>query len=476
MTPIRLLAATMLLGGTLAAGILAARTPPADDVAKRVWAVLDAVEKHHLAPPPRADLIAAAVRGMLKAAGIPAPADLADRAAAVASEEQLRTLVRDVWPADGGEKKLAADNLAAFLFESLLSSIPGKPEVRPEKSIKVMEQINNNRYVGIGIKVSTDDAERRPTITPLRRGPAHLGGVKAGDLLLEVDGKDTRGVPVGTVVEWARGAEGSKFTIVVKQPGEVESRKLNLTRGVVPFDSVFGYARNGEDWDYRADPDAGIGYLWLKSISVSTLHELRQAERRLRADGVKALVLDVRHSAGSGLHHAALVADGLLDGGLMWTVRGRGDVKTEYRADRDCLFRGMPLAVLAGGSDGNALGAVLAALQDNRRATVIGYPAGGDGSVRQLVALPDGMGSVTVLSGRLERADKSRGWRWPVWPDHEVAMTEEQDHAVLAWMTAKEEPDPPAGAVGKPPEDPQLDRALELLREELKAAPACGGK
>ena len=475
MTPIRLLAATILLGGTLTAGMLAARKPPGDDLAKRVWAVLDAVEKNHLEPPPRADAIAAGVRAILKAAGATAPADLDDRAAAVASEEQLRTLVRDVWPADGGEKKLADDKLAVALFDAALASIPGEPKVQPEKSVKVMEQINNNRYVGIGIKVATDPAERRPTITPLRRGPAHTGGVKAGDLLLEVDGKDTRGVPLETVVEWARGADGSNMTIVVKQPGESELRTLRLTRGVVPFDSVFGYVRNGEDWDYRADPDAGIGYLWLKSITVSTLHELRQAERRLRADGVKALVLDLRFGAGSGLlRHASLVADGLLDGGLMWTVRGRGDARTEYWADRDCLFRGMPLAVLAYGSGDNALGAVLAALQDNRRATLIGSSAGGDGSVRQLVALPDGMGSVTVLSGRIERADKSRGW--PVRPDHMVEMTQKQRHAVHAWMTAKEEPDPPDGAAGKPSEDPPLDRALELLRDELKAAPAAGGK
>src|SRR5262245_38463703 len=363
MTPIRPLATTILLGGTLAAGMLAARTPPGEDVAKRVWAVLDAVEKNHLEPPPRADAIAAGVRGMLQAAGAPAPADLDDRAAAVVSEEQLRTLLRDVWPADGGSKNLAADKLASALFDAALKSIPGEPVVQPEKFVKVMEQISNNRYVGIGIKVSADKAERRPLITPLRRGPAHVGGVKAGDLLLDVDGKDTRDVPLETVVEWARGAEGSTMTIVVKQPGEGEPRTLKLTRGVVPFDSVFGYVRNGEDWDYRIDADAGIGYLWLKSINVSTLHELRQAERRLRADGVKALVLDMRFSAGSGvLHHAALVADGLLDGGLMWTVRGRGDVITEYRADRDCLFRGMPLAVLAYGSGDNALGAVLGAL------------------------------------------------------------------------------------------------------------------
>jgi carboxyl-terminal processing protease len=473
MTPIRLLAATILLGGTLAAGMLAARTPPADDVAKRVWAVLDAVEKNHLKPPPRADVIADGVRGMLKAARASAPTDLDDRAAAVTSEEQLRALIRDVWPADGGERKLAADELAAELFKAALASIPGEPRVQPEKSVKVMEQINNNRYVGIGIKVAQDGG--RPRITPLRRGPAHAGGVKAGDVVLEVDGQDTRGVPLDKFIDWARGAEGSTITIVVKHPDDSEPRTLKLTRGVVPFDSVFGYVRNGDDWDYRAHADAGIGYLCVKSINVSTLHELRQAERRLRADGVKALILDMRFSAGSGtLKHAALLADGLLDGGLMWTVRGRGDAATEYRADRECLFRGMPLAVLTYGSGDNALGAVLAALQDNRRATLVGSPAGGDGSVRQLVALPDGMGSVTVLSGRLDRADKSRGW--PVRPDYPVEMTEKQRNAVAAWMTAQEEPDRPDGAVPRPSEDPPLDRALELLREELKAAPAAGGK
>jgi hypothetical protein len=84
------------------------------------------------------------------------------------------------------------------------------------------------------------------------------------------------------------------------------------------------------------------------------------------------------------------------------------------------------------------------------------------------------MGSVTVLSGRLERVDKPRGW--PVRPDHMVEMTQQQRHAVHAWMTAKEEPDPPAGAAGKPPEDPPLDRALELLRDALQTAPRAGGK
>src|SRR5262249_18810640 len=151
-------------------------------------------------------------------------------------------------PADGGRKNVADDKLASALFDAALKSIPGEPRLQPEKSLKVMEQINNNRYVGIGIKVAQGGG--RPRITPLRRGPAHVGGVKAGDVVLELDGRDTLGVPLEKFIDWARGAEGSTMTIVVKHPDHSEPRTLKLTRGVVPFDSVFGYVRKGEDWDY----------------------------------------------------------------------------------------------------------------------------------------------------------------------------------------------------------------------------------
>src|SRR5262249_31386039 len=152
------------------------------------------------------------------------------------------------------------------------------------------------------------------------------------------------------------------------------------TRAVIPIDSVFGFRRTSEDgWAYRADPEAGIGYFWVKSLKSSTLHELRQAEHRLRAEGVRALVLDFRFSAGDGLlQHAALVADGLLDGGVMWTAHDTGHPSKAYHADRESLFRRWPLVALINDFGDNAQGAVLAALQDNRRATLVGEPTAND--------------------------------------------------------------------------------------------------
>src|SRR5262249_53684758 len=161
----------------------------------------------------------------------------------------------------------------------------------------------------------------------------------------------------------------------------------------------------------------------------------QQLERRLLADGARALVLDFRLSGGQGnLHHASLVADGLLDGGLMWTTTGKEE--RAYRADPESLFPGWPLAVLLNAIRDNAQGAVLAALQDNRRAVLVGEPTKVDGSIRSLFHLPNQTGAITVLTGRLERADKARDW--PVRPDRPVELTEEQRAAVEKWLHTKQ--------------------------------------
>jgi carboxyl-terminal processing protease len=258
-------------------------------------------------------------------------------------------------------------------------------------------------------------------------------------------------------------------TVVVRQPGAAEARTLRVTRTVVPIDTVLGYRRKPDgDWVYRIDPAAPVGYLRITTTNASTLHELRQAEKWLRAEGVRALVLDLRSSQRHELHHIELVADGLLDGGLMWRLRGTGGRVQEFRADRDCLFRGWPLAVIVESRDGETPpGELAAALQDNGRAVVVGATLQCEGHVKSLVHLPDGQGSIALLTGRLERAD---GRTWPVRPDHPVALEPAQRPAVLGWLHAKELSELPPGASDRPPDDPQLRKAVEVLREALKNA------
>jgi carboxyl-terminal processing protease len=444
-----------------------------DALARRAWTITDLILENHMKPGTRPEMILSATRALLKAAKADEPADLARRVAGLKTPEELAELLRQVWPEAGAGKVATSEARESALLDGLFAAVPGESHLMPASEIKAHDQLGGNRYVGVGVQLGVDEKTKLPRIiTPFRKGPSRRAGARPGDLIVEVDGRSTSGVGLAKVVEWLRGEEGTAVSLVVRRPDGDERRTLAVTRGVVPIDSVLGYRRAGEDdWTFRVDPSAPIGYVWVKAIRSSTPHELRQIERRLRAEGVRALVLDFRFSSGEGfLHQAELLADALLDGGVMWRLRdGQGEVR-ESVADRECFFRGWPMAVLVNGITDKAQGAILAAMQDHGRAELVGEPTKVDGYVNRLFELPDGKGSVVVRTSLLERTAEGRGW--PVTPDEVVTLDEPQTKALRIWLFDKELPELPAGTDDRPPEDPQLARALELL----KAALATGGR
>jgi len=442
-------------------------------VSRRWWAIMNLVEKNQLEPCSRSDMIMAGATALLNAAKVPPPADLERRAAAIENAEQLATLLAAIWPrtGDGPDAKWET-----ALFEGLFKKIPGEPQLLTADYARVANQLSSNRYVGIGVQLAINNDEHLPQIVnAFRGGAARKAGAVSGDLLIEVEGKSTHQVEMKQIVDWLRGEEGSSVTIVVRKPGAAQSRTYRLTRAVIPFDTLLGYRRGSDDsWTYRIDPATAVGYVWVNSLRASTLHELRKLENRLQAEGCRALVLDFRMSVGQGvLHHAALVADGLLDGGLMWRVRdAHGDVQ-EFRADRECLCRDWPLAVLVDKNCAErAQGAVIAALQDNGRVIVVGEPTKCDGGVNSVVPLPESGEALVLRTARMERAIKDKSW--PVQPDHLVPLTDAQREAVLTWLRHKEQAELPAGTEDRPPEDPQLHKAVELLQAALEAKAAKG--
>ncbi len=442
--------------------------------ARRVWGITELILKNHLEPCPRDEMLLAGVKALLAEGKAAEPADLDRQVAGVRSAEQLAGLLGKLWPSAGETAKLEK-----ALLEGMFVRVPGRPALvdpLPPSEAKIAGQISGNRYIGIGIQLAQDPKEKLPRIvTPIRGGPAHKGGIRAGDLIVQVDGKDLTGVGLQKAVEWLRGEEGTSFTVVVRQPGG-PPRTLKLTRTVVPFDDIYGFRRAGDGWTFRVESEgkpSPVGYLAVRAVRSSTLHELRRLEPKLRAEGARAVVLDFRGMPGGSLPHVALVADGLLDGGLMWRLRdARGGVR-EFTADRDCLFRDWPVAVLVDNTNDRGLCALLAALQDNRRAVLVGEPTKGDGYGVSALPLPDGQGLLTVRSFRFERPDGKRGW--PVRPDHEVRLSEEQRQAVQVWFRTKDLAELPPGVSDAPPEDPQLRRAVAVLERQL-AAKGAGAK
>jgi C-terminal peptidase prc len=432
----------------------------------RLWAIMDLVRQKHPEPPAREDMILGAAQALYKAAKESPPDDLKGRVARIQTREQLNAFFQEVWPRGADEAR--TEVLQSAVFDGLLGTLPGSGVFLPPDQAKATEANIANRYVGIGIQIRVHPDEKLPQIvTPVGNGPARKGGIEPGDLILEVDGKSTRDVPLGKVVEWLRGDEGTSFTMVVRAPDEKETRTLKFTRTVVPFESALGYRRAPKDsWEFRIDPQGPIAYVRLEQLRSSTPHELRQVERRLRSEGARAVVLDLRNGGGSDYHNATLTAAALLDGQLMWTLHGPDKQAQVCRAGQEGLFRDWPMAVLINDRVDASEGAVAAALQDGGRAPLVGEATRVGGFVNTIVPLPDGEGAVSLRTGRLERAAKGR--TWPVQPDHAVALTKEQRTAVDRWLTAKTRLEQPGSEADQPPDDPQLDKAVELLRAALK--------
>jgi carboxyl-terminal processing protease len=443
--------------------------------ARRAWTITDQVLEKDIDPPARQQMLLHGIKLLLNQTPARTITNLSGRVSTVTTPEQFAALLAEAWPKDGAadadeDEKRPETILCRGLFGGMPEAGPhvgGFGYLTPHDR-KIHETLAGNRYVGTGIQIRMAEKEKLAQIVvPFPGGPARKAGARPGDLIVAVDDQDMKGQTLREFVRRLQGEEGTKVSMTVRQPGESQTRRLPMVRGIIPFSSVLGYRRTGEEsWTFRVDPQAKVGYLTLEDIHSSTLLELRHVEPLLREQGVRALVLDLRHCRGGQMRHAALVADGLIDGGVLWRVRDAHGKAKEYKADRDCLFRDMPMAVLVG-EHTRGMGRVLAAaLQDRGRATLVGWPSEGSMWESSLVPLPDEQGALLLRTGKIERvarADKTLGGA--LVPDHRVGIERKELDAVLEWRVAQNSPEPKADA--KPPSDPQLNKAVTVLREAL---------
>jgi carboxyl-terminal processing protease len=487
------------------------------DLARRVHEVADVVLEHHIDPPARQQMILSGIKSLYRSAGLPVPPGLSRRVSAIATPEQLAAFLKEVWPGTTAEPR-SAGQLERTVLEGLLAPVPGGAELLTAKERNAAEQLAGNRYVGILVSLSTDDKEKRPNFHGVMEGgPAKRAGVKQGDVLEEVEGVDTRGVPLRDVVERLRGDEGTEVTIKVRTPKEPASRTLRITRerlsGRLLTPTVMGIGQGpAGDGKVRLDGPDPIGYLRISVITASTPHELRRRAQQMESDGLRALVLDLRGLGGreSAVHPAVLVADSLLERGAIGRVRTvRGE--TPYQADSDALFRGWPIAVLVDQGTAGTAEWLAAALQDNHRAVVVGSPTAGahrmepinglgmvysregtfeyEATVRTTIPAGDGRWSVAMVTGYLERGDgrpladlngtapDASASREPprggVRPDHAIPFARRRPDAIGGLIPLRRGPVPNAEAPNKPAEkhgtatDPVIAAARQVLHEAL---------
>jgi carboxyl-terminal processing protease len=386
-----------------------ARKAPAE-LARQIMEITDAVLEHHVDPPTRQQMILDGVKALYRKAGLPVPQGLSRRISELANSDRIATLLADVYSkiATG---TVPAQALDESLTEGLLQSVSGDARLVSAKDRKVEEQFAGNRYVGLHIALGMDEKEKRPKLVEvLEGGPADRAGIKAGDLIEQIDRVDTKGMPLREAVDRLRGDEGTKVTVKVRQPNAQDLRTYAIARGQLPRATVRGLRKQSSGgWDFRLDGPDPIGYMQITDITASTPHELRKLASQLESDGARTLVLDLRGLSTGNLHSTIVVADTLLDHGCIGRVQTAKE-ETKYEAEPGALFQDWPLAVLIDQSTVGIAEWLAAALQDNHRAVLVGMPSSsalgtpGQG-VQSAVSIGDGAWSIILTTGRLERGD-----------------------------------------------------------------------
>ncbi len=270
--------------------------------------------------------------------------------------------------------------------------------------LKEFEKQSQGEFGGVGF-LMTYEGPGKPLVidTPLPNSPAYDAGIQAGDVILKVDGVPTDGMKTDEARKLISGKPGTPVTLTLLRGGSKTPEDVPIVRALIEQPVVSGVARDPDNpllWNHILDKANGIAYLRLSGFSGKTTKELKAALDRCEAAGAKSYILDLRENPGGLLNEAIDVADLFLaDGGIVrtmvrgsersWTAKNDGK-PYEKAAER-------PMVVLVNGLSASASEIVAGALQDNRRAAVVGTRTYGKGSVQKVFDLPDG-GAVKVTT------------------------------------------------------------------------------
>ncbi len=277
---------------------------------------------------------------------------------------------------------LSADTILEWAIHSMLDQVDPFTTYHPEDD-EELRQMASGKYAGIGSVIRYSKKEKHAIISePYEGTPSQLAGVKAGDVILTVDGEDIEGMKIEDVTQRLRGEAGTKVEVTVRRPGVDAPMTFVITRKTIQLPVV----------PYCAMQTDGIGYIALTGFTQGALLDMRQAVQDLKAQGMRKLVLDLRGNPGGALDEAVNIVN-------LFVPRGRKVVYTkgkipssnrEYRTSSEPLDTVMPIVVMVDGSSASAAEILSGALQDMDRAVVVGTRTYGKGLVQSIHELPFG--------------------------------------------------------------------------------------
>ncbi len=262
-------------------------------------------------------------------------------------------------------------------IKGMLSGLDPHSAYLDEREFRDLQVGTSGEFGGLGIEVGMEDGFIK-VIAPIDDTPASRAGIRAGDLIIRLDDTPVKGMTLSDAVNKMRGKRGTDITLTIMRDGVEGPQRITITRDIIRVQSV------------RSELlEPGFGYVRITNFQARTARDLVRAVEGLQEKGpLKGLVLDLRNNPGGVLNGAVGVSDAFLDGGLIVYTEGRlQESQFRYTASPGDVAGGVPMVVLVNEGSASASEIVAGALQDHRRAVIMGSPTFGKGSVQTILPL-----------------------------------------------------------------------------------------
>jgi carboxyl-terminal processing protease len=365
--------------------------------------------------------------------------------------------------------------LVESAINGMLGSLDPHSSYMDAKSFRDMQVQTRGEFGGLGIEVTQEEGLIK-VVTPIDETPASRAGIRSGDIIAAIDDENVQGMTLNQAVDKMRGAPNTTVTLkILRGPGR-EAQDVKITRAVIHIKSVRDRLE-GDD----------IGYIRITQFNEQTADGVRAAIQKflteIPAGKFKGYILDLRNNPGGLLDQSIAVSNAFLDRGEIVSTRGRNAEETmRYNARPGDISKGKPLVILINGGSASASEIVAGALQDHKRATILGTRSFGKGSVQTIIPLGQNSGAVRLTTARYYtpagRSIQAKGIEPDIIvlqdvPDEFKGKDDTKGEASLKGHLKNGEDEKGGSQAYVPPnvkDDKQLIAATEILRGVYKAS------
>lgn len=280
-------------------------------------------------------------------------------------------------------EEVDTEKLMQKAIQGMVRSLDPHSSFLPPEAFEELQVDTHGEFGGIGIVITMKDGILT-VVSPIEGTPAYQAGIQAGDKIIKVDDISTQEMELWEAVKKMRGKQGTKVVLTIMREKEPEPIEFILVRDIIPIESVKSMMLR-----------PGYGYIWVTNFRDNTTNDIIKAVKAFekQPEPLKGLILDLRDNPGGLLDQAISTADLFLDKGKIVSIKGRFDKHSKsYEARAKGTLQKYPMVALINGGSASASEIVAGALQDNKRALLLGTVSFGKGSVQTVEALRDGYG------------------------------------------------------------------------------------